>query len=228
MKLTNKWSEKFMKNKHVILGAALLLITSSALSQTIVYQQNFESGLQPPEFETWSGGSFAGMWGFSPALDGRFSLAIQEDVPGYDFATFCQFPQALNTLTVSFEFSCPQFPTEYALEMVDLYDADGNEVCDVYLDTDGQLSLTIGGSIGTAAKPIPLNQTVTVTVHFSDAAQPGSASLTWSQKHGPFGGEINGVYRVDGNYSSAVTHLLFGPVESPVMFVYDDLLVTAP
>lgn len=207
----------------------LMLMGFSVQAQTIIYSQNFETGLKPPGFTTWNFlGSFPNTWDFQPAIHGKFSAAIQEDVPGFDIGAFCALPQALNNLTVTFSFRCSDFPDDYGLEVIDLYDAQGNEVFDVYLNPSGQLSFTVGGSIASIGKPIQANRTVTISLHLSNATLPATATLTWSQQNGPLGGEINGAFRNDGQSTAPISQLLFGPVESPIVFVYDDLVVTTP
>lgn len=219
-----------MKTVQTMIGVcAAIALHCHVYAQTVIYHQTFELGVRPPEFTTWNSGlSFPSMWKYQPAIDGTYSLAIQEGASGFDFATFCQLPQLLNNLTVTFSFRCNAYPDDYGLEIVDLYDAFGDELFDVYLNPSGQLTMTVGGSMGVVSKPVPTNHTVQLQLHYSTSQVPNVATLTWSESNGPLGGEINGAYRTDGQSTFAVAQLLFGPVESPITFIYDDLLVTTP
>lgn len=207
--------------------AGLLLAFSAAAQPVVVYKEGFESGVQPPGWSTWEGLSFPGSWDYSPALDGQFSAAFGVS-SGLSSGAFYAFAQPLDDVTVSFSFECLAYPPTYIIEVIDLYDSSGNEIGDVYLSTGGQLLLTIGGSTGTCTQQVPLNRKIAIQFHYSNKTTPASAQATWTLSTSLFGGNINGVYRNDGSYTSPVSQFLLGPVSQPgVLFIYDDFTVTA-
>jgi len=196
-----------------------------------IYKQNFESGVQQPGWQTWDAQPAPGSWDYSATpLDGVFSATFAENQPGVSLGAFYNFVNPLNEMAITFLFRTSAYPQELILEVCDLYNKDGEEVLDLFLDPAGKILLTIGRGEARILTPLPIDTTVAFRIYYkNNLSIPSIASVAWTLPGQPLptsGPQFASA--PDGIYHTPITKLLWGPLGGSVVFYYDDLDISIP
>lgn len=196
-----------------------------------IYEQQFESGVIPQGWANWNTQKPSeASWNYRDRpLKGVASAAFTSKSGNYAQGAFFNLNNLLGELEVNFMFRCSKYPSANT-EVLDIY-AGIHEACDVYLQPDGRLALSMYG-FGTYAwlEAIPVNQTVFINCKYKVRPVPENSvgELAWSLDNvPPTSGPRYGKAPV-GKSHNQISKILFGPVPDDSILVYDDLMLYSP
>ena len=213
------------------LTACWLAMNSMALTPAAsIYQQDFETvGFPGPEWYEWIFYEFhPDTWNSDGTpLAGTNSVQFANGDPLLSMGAFCELPFPCEDIKIDFLYKVTAYPPSFIIEIMDMYDFEGDEVADIYINPAGNMLLTIGGTTGTATTQIPLNTTIHIWFHYiNNYAGFPTSTAAWSTDNvePTSGGQF--VSRADGTFHSPITRYLIGPVsQAGVTFYYDNFNV---
>lgn len=214
---------------------------SSAFAYTYTnvnsFSEDFETGLRPTNWVEWNFLQNHPMtWasGTNIGLTGTNSIKFHgTGDTNYAIGAFGRWPFASRNVSVQFRFMMNEYPPIPITEICDLYTGspiggNGDEVCDVYVASDGRVAFQIGGQTVSIPTVLPTNTIVNFWIHYQPSlAGPSYGSVGWSTNLVEPTSGSQFVSRFDGVYHTTVDRLLFGPMQSSnSFFIFDDLVVT--
>jgi Beta-propeller repeat. len=217
--------------RFLLLVLFLCLLCVPTRAQQVIYSQNFELGDMPLNWLEWNYLEFHDdTWasGAASALAGTNSIDFTHGDLNYAYGAFYYLPAPYDDVNLHFLFKATDYPAAISIEIIDMYNLNGDEIGDIYFSPQGRLQLFIGPTTQQTSASIPTNVTVNIWFHYINRVNgTTTATASWSTNSTEPTSGTQFVSASDGTYHTPVTKILLGPVSADGLhFFYDNFEVT--